>query len=234
MKVLHLLKAPDFVSIINLLFGMAAIFFAFSGAFGTAAACLLIAAAADGVDGYVARKTCSGPLGAHIDSLVDAVSFGVAPAVIIYCMSGNIISIVFSCFYVTCGILRLARYNAFPPKTPEYSGIPITGACVAIAVLIILLVNLERIPIVVPYAVELMCIFMFVLSLLMISTVPYPKVMKKETFAILIILFVGTVVSIFIDIVYMTVFPAALGALMMLYLLSPLIRLAGKKDSVTL
>lgn len=234
MQVLHLLKAPDFVSIINLLFGIAAIFFAFSGAFGTAAACLLIAAAADGVDGYVARKTSSGPLGEHIDSLVDAVSFGVAPAVIIYCMSGNIISIVFACFYVTCGILRLARYNAFPSKTPEYSGIPITGACVAVAVLIILLVNLERISIDIPYAVELLCIFMFILSLLMVSTVPYPKVMKKGTFVILIILFIGTGISVFIDVVYMTFFPAALGILMLMYLLSPLVQLIGKRNSVTL
>lgn len=232
--VLHLLKAPDFVSIINLLFGMAAILFAISGAFGTAAACLLIAAAADGVDGYVARKTSSGPLGAHIDSLVDAVSFGVAPAVIIYCMSGNIISIVFACFYLTCGVLRLARYNAFPPKTPEYSGIPITGACVAIAVFIILLVNIERIQVAIPYSVELICVLMFILSLLMVSTVPYPKVMKKGTFIILIILFVGTGFSVFIDFVYMVIFPAILGLLMLMYLLSPLVKLFGKKDSVTL
>ncbi|WNY24198.1 hypothetical protein MmiHf6_15280 [Methanimicrococcus hongohii] len=219
---------------INLLFGMAAILLAFSGAYGTAAACLLVAAAADGVDGYVARKTSSGPLGAHIDSLVDTVSFGVAPAVILYCMSESIISIVFICFYVICGILRLARYNAFPSKEPGYSGIPITGACVAIAVFIILYLNLENMDIAVPYAIEMLLVFMFILSLLMISTVPYSKVMKKATFAVLVFIFLGTVASAFLITPYLIICPIILGVLMVMYLLSPLTGIIGKKKIVEL
>ncbi|WP_318785711.1 CDP-diacylglycerol--serine O-phosphatidyltransferase [Methanimicrococcus hacksteinii] len=231
---LHLLKAPDFVSMINLIFGMAAIFFAFSGAFGAAAACLLIAAAADGVDGYVARKTSGGPLGEHIDSLVDVVSFGVAPAVIVYCMSENIISVVFVCFYLICGILRLARYNAMPHKKEEYAGIPITGAAVALSMFVLILFNLEKTNFSIPYDIEIMFVFMFVLSLLMISTIPYSKVMKKETFAVLIILFVGTIASLFVSNALIVIFPAILGFLMLIYLISPLIGLISKKKSVQL
>lgn len=234
MKVLHLLKAPDFVSIVSLLFGMIAIFLAFSGAYGTAAACLLVSAAADGLDGYVARKTSSGPLGPHIDSLIDAVSFGVAPAVIIYCMTESIISIVFVFVYVTCGILRLARYNAFPPEKPEYSGIPITGAAVSLVLAIILSLNLEKIGITSEYMSEILVIFMFILSLLMISTIPYSKVMKKRTFMLLIVLFTGTVASVFIETPYIIIFPLALSILMLVYLVSPLIGLIGKKRSVEL
>lgn len=232
--VLHLLKAPDFVSIINLLFGIAAILFAFRGFFAAAAACLLIAAAADGIDGYVARKTSGGPLGAHIDSLVDAVSFGVAPAVLIYCISGNLLSVVFISFYVICGILRLARYNAFPATKPEYSGIPITGAAVALALFILLLFNLERLDIAIPYGTEILYIFMFILSLLMVSTVPYAKVMRKGTFAVLVILFCGVVVSAFVNEPFLVLFPAALSVLMVMYLLSPLVGLIGKRKSVQL
>ncbi|WNY27898.1 hypothetical protein MmiEs2_00770 [Methanimicrococcus stummii] len=213
---------------------MAAVFLAFSGAYGAAAACLLIAAAADGVDGYVARKTSSGPLGAHIDSLVDTVSFGVAPAVIIYCISESFISVVFVCFYLICGILRLARYNAFPSKEPGYSGIPITGACVAIAVFIIMYLNLEKIEVVFPYGIEILMIFMFVLSLLMISTVPYSKVMKKGTFVVLIIVFLGTIASVFIGNPVIIVFPLILSVLMLMYLISPLAGIIGKKKSVDL
>ena len=230
----HLLKAPDFASIINLLFGVAAIFSAFNGAYGVAAALLLIAAVADGVDGYIARKTSGGPLGGHIDSLVDAISFGVAPAVIVYCMTGSLISIAFVSFYVICGVLRLARYNAFPSKEPGYSGIPITGASVAVAVFIILLINLEAINVTLPYAHKMLLIFMFILSLLMVSTIPYSKVMKKGTFMMLIVVFFGTIVSVFVEIPYLIICPIILGALMLIYLISPLIGLIGKKKSVEL
>ena len=233
MKVFSLLKAPDFISLINLFFGMAAIFFAINGSFGIAAACLLISAAADGVDGYVARKTSSGPLGEHIDSLVDAVSFGVAPAVLIYCMSENPISIIIVCFYAACGVLRLARYNAFPSKIPEYAGIPITGASVVVAVLAILADQFLKASVEIPYAMELICIFMILLSLLMVSSIPYPKVMKKGTFISLIILFTGTIAAVFVDTVFAAVFPGILGILMLLYLLSPVFRTI-KKNSVKL
>jgi len=234
MTVFNLLKAPDFVSIINLLFGMAAIFFSLSGAFGIAAACLLISAAADGADGYIARKTSGGPLGEHIDSLVDAVSFGVAPAVLIFCMSENIVSTIIVCIYVVCGILRLARYNAFPSKKPEYSGIPITGACVIIAVLTIFMENFSKAAVEIPYKIEILCAVMILLSLLMISTIPYPKVMKKTTFIALILLFTGTIASVFVTGIYIAVLPGILGILMLLYLLSPIPRLISKKNGVEL
>ncbi|MCL2142437.1 MAG: CDP-diacylglycerol--serine O-phosphatidyltransferase [Methanimicrococcus sp.] len=227
----HLLKAPDFVSILNLIFGMCAIFFAFSDAFSYAAICLLMAAVADGVDGYVARKTSGGPLGAHIDSLADAISFGVAPALLIYCMSISPISIVFICFYVICGVLRLARYNAFPSKTPKYSGIPITGACVFIASSVILFMGLSHI-VTVPYSMEFFYISMFILSLLMISTIPYSKAMKTSTFLVLIFLFATTILSVFIDSVYVLIFPIFLFFILLLYLFSPLLGLVRKKETI--
>lgn len=234
MNVLHLLKAPDFVSIINLIFGIFAIICAFSGAYGVAAACLLVAAAADGLDGYVARKTSSGPLGAYLDSLIDAVSFGVAPAIIIYCMSESLFSIVFVCSYIICGILRLARFDAFPPKTPGYSGVPITGASVVLAVIIILNMNLERAGFPGPYTVEFLSVFMFILALMMVSSIPYPKVMKKSVFFLLIILFLGTVVSVFIESIYLLVFPLVLGILLLMYLISPIFTVFGKKKKIEL
>jgi len=232
MKVFHLLKLPDFVSLVNLLFGMASIFFAFGNSYSIAAACLLIAAAADGADGYIARKISGGPLGEHLDSLVDTVSFGIAPAVIIYCMGGSFLAIVTVCFYVICGVLRLARYNAFPSKKPEYSGIPITAACVFIASFIIFFDRLIHFSFEIPYALELLCVLMLLLSILMVSTISYPKVMKKFSFVLLIILFSATVLSLAVDSVYVTVFPGAMCLLMMLYLCSPIARLIKKTDSI--
>ena len=226
----HLLKAPDFVSILNLLFGIFALLFAFSGAFSYAAIFLLLAATADGVDGYVARKTSSGPLGAHIDSLADVISFGIAPAVLIYCMNFTPLSIVIMCFYVICGVLRLARYNAFPSDTPKYSGVPITGACVFIATAVVFLDQLSGVS-PVPYIMEIFYISMFVLSLLMVSTIPYSKAMKKSTFLILIALFSTTILSVFIDNVYVLIFPALLFFTVLLYLLSPIYGFIRNKET---
>ena len=230
----RLLKAPDFVSIINLIFGMAAIFFAFNNSYSIAAACLLVAAVADGADGYIARKTSSGPLGAHIDSLVDTVSFGVAPAVLIYCMNESLFSIIAVCIYVTCGVLRLARYNAFPSKIPEYSGIPITGACVFIAAFVIFFDKLAQTSIEIPYLFELLGGLMLLLSILMISTIPYPKVMKKTSFVMLILFFSTTIIAVFINHIYAGFFPGILCLLMLTYLFYPIIRLTSKKDLIKL
>jgi Phosphatidylserine synthase len=232
MTVFRLLKLPDFVSLVNLLFGMAAVFFAFGNSYSIAAACLLIAAAADGADGYLARKISGGPLGAHLDSLVDTVSFGIAPAVLLYCMSGSFFAILAVCFYVICGILRLARYNAFPSKNPEYSGIPITGACVFIASFVIFFDRLVHFSFEIPYILELLCVLMILLSILMVSTVPYPKVMKKFSFVLLIILFSATILSLAIESIYVIIFPGIMCCLMLIYLFAPLAGLILKTNPI--
>jgi Phosphatidylserine synthase len=250
MKVFRLLKLPDLVSLLNLLFGMAAILFAFNGFYSASAVCCLIAAVADGADGYIARKTSGGPLGPHLDSLIDTVSFGVAPAILIYCMIGNYLSlsvsslsavisslsIVVACFYVICGVLRLARYNAFPSEKPEYSGVPITAACVFIAVFVIFLDGSIKssIELPLPYLFGFFFGVMLLLSLLMISTLTYPKVMKKLSFGLLALFFSAAILSIFIDSVYVSIFPGILCLLMLLYLFSPVIRLLLKKESIKL
>ncbi|MDY0266186.1 MAG: CDP-diacylglycerol--serine O-phosphatidyltransferase [Methanimicrococcus sp.] len=234
LTVLNLLKAPDYVSMVNLIFGILAILFAMNGDYEIAAACIIIAAAADGADGYIARKTSSGPLGAHLDSLIDIVSFGVAPAVIIYSMGEKLILIPLICFYVICGVLRLARYNAFPSNKPEYSGIPITGAAVFLSTLIISHFNATQTGYNIPYAAEILQAFMLILSILMVSSFSYPKVMRKEIFVLLIILFSGTVISVFVEMSFMILFSFVLTGLMCFYLISPAIGLIRKKKKIEL
>ena len=105
---------PSALTIGNLFFGMWAIVAAARGHFALAAWLVVIAAFADMVDGRVARVTQTGSrFGAELDSLVDAISFGVAPAIIIYhlVLSVGEWSWVASFFYVTCAVVRLARFN---------------------------------------------------------------------------------------------------------------------------
>jgi CDP-diacylglycerol--serine O-phosphatidyltransferase len=80
------------------------------------AAMALIAAAAilDGLDGRVARiLDAQSPMGAEIDSLADAVNFGVTPAIVLYVtlLSTSPAGWVVVLLYAVCVVLRLARYN---------------------------------------------------------------------------------------------------------------------------
>ncbi len=105
---------PSALTLGNLFFGVWAIVAASRGAFATAAWLVVLAGVADTLDGRVARITQTGSrFGAELDSLVDAISFGVAPALVIYYLVladggwGWIVSFV----YITGAVVRLARFN---------------------------------------------------------------------------------------------------------------------------
>ena len=108
--------APNVVTILALIAGMTAIRFAIEGRFEHAVLAIIIAGVLDGLDGSIARllKTTS-KFGAELDSLSDVISFGVAPAVILYIwwlnnLDGN--GWVLSLAFVVCQALRLARFNS--------------------------------------------------------------------------------------------------------------------------
>ena len=105
---------------------------------------LPLALICDALDGHVARwRRKSSPLGGDLDSLADIVSFGVAPAALGYAlgMSGGWDAAVF-CFFVACGISRLARYNVTAAalsdgtgKVKYYEGTPIPTSLGLVALL---------------------------------------------------------------------------------------------------
>lgn len=104
---------PGALTLTNLFFGMWAIVSAARGDYSRAAWLIVFAAIADTLDGRVARRTKTGSrFGEELDSLVDAISFGVAPAIIMYHLFlregwGWIAAF----FYVTAAVIRLARFN---------------------------------------------------------------------------------------------------------------------------
>jgi CDP-diacylglycerol--serine O-phosphatidyltransferase len=101
----------------------------------------------DYLDGMVARwRRKMSPLGAQLDSLADLVSFGVAPAVLAFAvgMRGGI-DVLVLVYFVSCGISRLARYNATAAelsddsgKVKYFEGTPIPTSTVLVAVLAVL------------------------------------------------------------------------------------------------
>jgi CDP-diacylglycerol--serine O-phosphatidyltransferase len=129
------------IFILPSLLTLTSIFFAFYGIiagikqqFVLSAALILVAGFFDGIDGKVARLTnTTSKFGVELDSLADVISFGVAPAILMYMwalMDCGRIGWVSAFLYVSCGALRLARFNVqtgtIDPK--RFNGLPIPAA----------------------------------------------------------------------------------------------------------
>ena len=141
--------APNAVTALALCFGLTGIRFAIAAEFERAAMMVLIAAVLDGIDGRIARLVRGeSRFGAELDSLSDAISFGVSPALIMYLWTlkdapkiGWIVALVYAVFTA----LRLARFNARidveeqPHKSAGFlTGIPApAGAALAMTPLFI-------------------------------------------------------------------------------------------------
>ena len=105
---------PNGFTLINLFFGIFAIVAASRGEFSTAGLYIVFGGIADALDGRVARATGSGSrFGSELDSLVDAISFGLAPALIMYfaVLNRQGWDWIFVFLYVACAVIRLARFN---------------------------------------------------------------------------------------------------------------------------
>lgn len=115
--------APNAITALALCSGLSGVRFAIGGQWELAVAMIIVAGALDGIDGRIARLLHGeSRFGAELDSLSDAISFGVSPALILYLWSlsalpriGWICSLIFAVF---CA-LRLARFNARIDETDQ-------------------------------------------------------------------------------------------------------------------
>jgi len=131
---------PSVFTLGNLFMGFWSIVSAFNGNFRSAGWYILYAGILDSLDGRVARRMGTGSrFGAELDSVVDMVSFGVAPAVLIYLLefstAGRFGWVV--CFlYVAAAALRLARFNVLSHAKPTpgwFVGMPSPAAATTLA-----------------------------------------------------------------------------------------------------
>jgi CDP-diacylglycerol--serine O-phosphatidyltransferase len=141
---------PNLITASSLFFGLLAIKYSIDGRmsgdikeFVFAAYAILVAGICDGLDGSVARLThTQSSFGVQLDSLCDLVSFGVAPAIVIYNYALNDFFRLGFCvafIYAACGALRLARFNvqsAMGKTNGSFTGIPIPMAAAPLAVFI--------------------------------------------------------------------------------------------------
>ncbi|ADE14366.1 CDP-diacylglycerol/serine O-phosphatidyltransferase [Nitrosococcus halophilus Nc 4] len=126
MRIISLIGVSHLFTVANLCSGMWSIFFFAQGGFTEGASLLLVAVALDTLDGKVAELMGQkNAFRRQLDSLADLVSFGVAPVFLYYMLDfpGAFVTTILL-FFVTCGMLRLARYNISQQK--DFEGVPIT------------------------------------------------------------------------------------------------------------
>jgi CDP-diacylglycerol---serine O-phosphatidyltransferase len=133
---------PNLFTAAGLFAGFYAIVAALKGFFDLSAIAIFIAMIMDGLDGRVARLTnTQSDFGVEFDSLADVVSFGVAPALVLYSWSlSNLgkIGWLASFLFAACGALRLARFNTQVSSADKgyFQGLPIPGAAAVVASLV--------------------------------------------------------------------------------------------------
>src|ERR1700733_14675611 len=125
---------PNVLTLLALCAGMTAIRFALNGNFPAAVYAIIVAGVLDGLDGRVARLLkVTSRFGAELDSLSDFISFGVAPAVVMYLWTMSALHSVgwaIVLFYAVCCALRLARFNTqltvepAPHTAGFFTGVP--------------------------------------------------------------------------------------------------------------
>ncbi len=130
---------PNTLTLCGMFLGFYSIIAALRGDYLQAAWAIMLAMVFDGLDGWVARLTHSTTrFGIELDSLSDLVSFGVAPAVMLYQWAlGDFGRVGWACAFIfmACGALRLARYNVQMGSTESkaFTGMPIPAAATIVA-----------------------------------------------------------------------------------------------------
>lgn len=177
---------PSAFTMGNLFFGLYAIVAALRGDFAWAGWFIVFSATLDLLDGRVARFTRTGSaFGAELDSLTDAISFGVAPALIMVLLhfTGADWSWVIGFVYVTAVVVRLARFNVEQggEARRHFHGLPTPAAGMILAThhpfsqTALYQQFLGDLP-----WTRIMVITMVLTSVLMLSHVPYAKFPRIE------------------------------------------------------
>jgi len=170
---------PNILTLVGVCIGLTSIKFAFDGKFELSIIAVIVAGVIDGLDGRIARLIKgTSKVGKELDSLTDVISFGVAPAFIMYFWAlseigrlGWLISLI----YVICVALRLARFNVSSGGEPSwkdnfFEGIPSPAG--GILVLMPLIYSFSEIQFFNPNYKMVVPILFIVISILLISKIP--------------------------------------------------------------
>ncbi len=173
---------PNLFTTANIVAGFYSILAAHNGNFTVSAWAVIFAVLFDNLDGKVARLThTESEFGVEYDSLSDLISFGVAPAFLVYAFvlrDFGRLGIIASFLFLLTGALRLARFNIQTSHRDSFMGLPIPGGAAVVASLVLIFIK---------YGLDshrfdvLFLITVYVLAFLMISTLKYRSLKSKST-----------------------------------------------------
>ena len=172
---------PNAITLIGVCIGLSSIKFALDEKFALAVIAILFASLMDALDGRIARLiNGTSKMGKELDSLADVISFGVAPAFIMYFWNLQYLDKLgwFVCLiYVVCVALRLARFNVTSNEEPTwkdnfFEGVPApAGGIIVLMPLILSFSGFEEFFFKINYDLTVPVFFIMV-SILLISTIP--------------------------------------------------------------
>ena len=172
---------PNAITLLGVCIGLTSIKFALDGKFALAIVAILFAGLMDALDGRIARLIKgTSKMGKELDSLGDVISFGVAPAFIMYFWNLQYLEKLgwFVCLmYVVCVALRLARFNVNSEEEPSwkddfFEGVPApAGGIVVLMPLVFSFSGLAEVFFKINYDLVVPAFFV-VVSIFLISTVP--------------------------------------------------------------
>ena len=169
---------PNIITFTGLVCAFSAVVLAVHEELTAAGVCILVGNLLDALDGGLARRMgVTSAFGLQLDSLVDVVTFGVAPSVLVYqhlrqlALSPVVVWVVCA-GYMIGGVFRLARFNLLPPKKSHSESVGLTiyvsGATLALSVLSNRAYEHRLIPAIV------FPVLVVALTLLMVSRIRYP------------------------------------------------------------
>jgi len=159
----------DGITICNALFGFSAILFLFLGLFWVSFSLILLGLLADGLDGVVARRRGKGKLGEHLEPMADLTTLSIAPAAFVFVTYhssvGQYLFLLFGILilFFLSSVVRLGSFHILKDDA-FFVGLPTSAS--TIVILVAAFVHLDIV----------LCIaLILVLSLLMVSSIHFPK-----------------------------------------------------------
>lgn len=170
---------PNAITVLALCSGLSAVMFALHANYPFAVLALGVAALLDGLDGRLARLLdATSRMGAELDSLADAVSFGVSPALVLFVwgLDETRIGWVIALIYAVCMVLRLARFNTLLDDSTQplfakefFVGVPAPAGALLVTLPLVISLQVDRGWWTSPVAVS---IWTIAISMLLISRIP--------------------------------------------------------------
>lgn len=215
---------PNTVTMLNLFSGFFAILMITEAKYVVAGWFIFAAMIFDSLDGNIARALKNPNIfGRELDSLSDIVSFVVAPALLVFRVwSGDtfsIVTLIAALTYLWAGTYRLARFNVRPPVRAYFEGCPTPAGGVTVVMSVIAYQRNEWPPIF--HFVIQHGFLLFLISYLMVSRIPYPKLSGVKFSKWQFFFYIGALIFGYTS--FVTSLETAIALLFMLYLfISPI------------